>query len=192
MSGSRKVQRSVRVTLATGMVAFAALAVVVAVATATWVEGAAVLAVLLGAVAVRVVYSEVTQTRRETARERAAQARSFTDHMSTTLADHAVFTSRMSARLAERDTTITELRGTVRLAEARADEAEQRVRREARRANDAQERLASLLVEVMTQRGAASDDDLDAELAELPTVVDLLSWDDAATDEHLAQLRRDA
>ena len=94
----------------------------------------------------------------------------------------------MTTRLADKDQTIRELDGTVRLAERRADVAEARVKREAKRANDAQARLSDA-----ARRGPCCPDRRQAaaeesprsgrarhpEAAELPTIVDLLAWEDA-------------
>lgn len=204
MSGSRRVQRSVRVTVAVGLVALGALGVAVSVLTATAVPAAAVVAAVTGVAAARIMHTEVVQTRRYYAREKAVQAQSFGAAIAHTQAGHIEFTRHMSARLADKDLVISQLTGTVRLAEARADEAEARVRREARRATDAQARLSELLDEVLAYQAATAHaedtggrhaehaddatpqpahagpipgDELVA-AAELPTIVDLLAWEE--------------
>lgn len=194
MSGSRRVQRSVRVTIAAGLLGAAAVFVAVTVVTSTLVRVAAVGSVLLGVVAARIIFSEVVQTRREASRDRAKQARDFRETITRSHADHLAYSATMTGRLSQRDQRIGELDATVRLAELRADDAEGRVRREARRANEAQERLAAVLDEVLgtteydvdADRAAAARPATSpgpaavAEVADLPTIVDLLGWDEKA------------
>lgn len=148
MAGRRKIQRSVRVTVAVTLMGVTVLAVGWAVLLSVVVGPAAVLGLLAGATAVRIMYGEVVQTRREAARRRATQARSFRAALATNHAEHQAYSAMMADRLTDRDRTIAELSDTVRGAGRRADEAEMRVRRESRRANEAQERLAALLDEV--------------------------------------------
>ncbi|MGH3504906.1 MAG: hypothetical protein ACRDQA_29025 [Nocardioidaceae bacterium] len=161
---------------------------VAAVVTSIWVSAAAVLAMVVGIAAARIVYSEVVQTRWAAARDRVAQARSFSADMTRARNEHADLVAVLSSRIRGRDQTIRALGGTVRLAERRAEEAETRVRREARRANEAQERLSAVLDEVAMldemlaghdtggpEHGPDDEGGPDHERAELPTVVDLLA-----------------
>ena len=155
------------------------------VAFAVLVGGAALVGVGLGAAATRIMYSEVVQTRWESACERAEQARTFQAAMERSHADHQAYSALVARRIGDRDRAIGELGGTVRRLERRIDEAETRVRREARRANEAQERLAAVLDEVL----GTVDPDADADavsdvLAEVlagrsnpPTIADLMEWD---------------
>jgi hypothetical protein len=196
MSGRRRVQRSVRLTLASGLLAAAGLIVVPAVVTGTGASVAAVVALLAGAISCRIVYTEVVQTRAQAARDRAEQARAFEATLTKNLAEHADFTALMSRRVQERDRAITELHGTIRLAERRADDAETRVLRESRRANDAQRRLAVLLDEVAAHQAALEAEGAATEqLSDLPTIVDLLAWEEKVTATTSAQadgLRQEA
>lgn len=148
------------------------------VVTGVAVSVAAVGAVLTGAVSVRIVYSGVTQTRRDAARERAEQAQSFGATISRVRREHRVFTAAMGSRLVERDRTIGRLEGTLRLSEHRADEAESRAEREARRADEAEEQLSALLDEVLSQPVMTV---VDQESDEVSTIVDLLAWEGRAT-----------
>ena len=191
-SARRRVQRSVRVLVASGLLALAAIVVVAAVLTQVWVSVAAVVALLAGATSSRIVYTEVVQTRRENAVERAAMARDFGAAMTRAHEEHVTFTSTMNSRVAEKDRTIRALNGTIRLAERRADEAEDRVKREAKRANEAQERLSVLLDEVLIQQSEALAGVGVPEAADLPTIVDLLAWEDRASEAMLEDLRREA
>jgi hypothetical protein len=91
-----------------------------------------------------------------------------------------------------KDRAIGELSGTVRLAEARADESETRARRETRRANEAQARLADLLDEVLTQQTSELAAIDDAHDPDLPTIVDLLAWEERVSESLVQDLRKEA
>lgn len=196
--GSRRVQRSVRLVVATILLSLATVLVATAVATASLVGVAAAASLLAGIVSCRIVSTEVTQTRRDAARQRAELAREFGAAMSRARHQHSVFTATMASRLAERDTTIVELYANLRLAERRAADAEIRVKREARRANEAQQRLSQLLDEVLLRQSddAAADAEPTGpgipEAADLPTVVELLVWEQRVSDATAQDLRRHA
>jgi hypothetical protein len=165
--------------VASCLLAGAAAVVVPTVLAGRGVAIAAVSALLAGIVASRIVYAEVVQTRALASRDRAEQARAFEAAITRNLSEHAEFTTLMTGRLRQRDGTIRELQGTLRLAERRADDAESRVRREARRANEAQHRLSVLLDEVAAHQAAIqADAAATEELSELPTIVDLLAWEE--------------
>jgi hypothetical protein len=192
MSGRRRIQRSLRVVLAVSLVLLGAgLAIAAAVAGNAEVLAAAA-AAGCGLGAVRIMYLEVAETRLAHAEERARQAREFGRTVAVTHAEHAMFVASMERRLGFKDRAIKELSGTVRLAEARADEAETRARRETRRANEAQARLADLLDEVLTQQ----PDELvaidDAHDPDLPTIVDLLAWEERVNESLVHDLRKEA
>ena len=73
---ARRRQRSVRVTVATLLIGIAAVAVGLALPTQspTWLSASSVIALVFGALAARIVYSELAQSRRDAAADRAAQA----------------------------------------------------------------------------------------------------------------------
>lgn len=196
MPGRRRVQRSVRLTVASGLLAAAFLVVVSSVVTGTGAAVAAVVGLVAGVLACRIVYAEVVQTRAQAARDRAEQARAFEATITRNLAEHADFTALVSRRVEERDRTITELHGTIRLAERRADDAETRVLRESRRANDAQRRLSVLLDEVAAHQAALEAEAAATDqLSDLPTIVDLLAWEEKVTTTTATQpqnLRQEA
>ena len=176
MAGSRRTQRSVRVTVAASLVGAAAVVVLVSVVSALLVSVAAVLAVVAGAAAARIVYAEVLQTRRDAARHRAEQALSFRDVLAERHAERMAFATAMTGRLQERDATIGALGEALRIAERRGVEAEARVLREAQRANEAQERLGGLLDEVFGTAAYDVDADRQGDLVELPAIIDRLGW----------------
>lgn len=171
-------------TVAAGLLASATLVVILALPTQSplWLSFSSVFALVCGALASRIVYSELLQSRQEAAADRAAQAQAYRTMFNERAAEHAEFTSVMTDSLAARDRSIKELEGTIVLAEARAIEAETRVKREARRANEAQELVAELQEQLEVRKAEQADElatwegwegALDAE-----TVVDLLAWEE--------------
>ena len=147
-----------------------------------WLSFSSVFALLCGATASRIVYTELLQSRREAAADRATQAQAYRVMFHERAAEHAEFTTAMTDRLAASDRSIHELEGTIVLAEARAMEAESRVKREARRANEAQELVAELQEQLEIRKAEQADElatwegwdgAFDAE-----TVVDLLAWEE--------------
>ncbi len=197
----RRRQRSVRVTVAVLLLSVATLAVVAALPAQSplWLSLAAVLALLCGWAAARIVYTELAQSRREAAADRAAQAQAYRTMFSERASEHAEFTSAMTDRLVRRDKEVAELETAVVAAQKRAMEAETRVQREARRANEAQEQVAVLQeqVEQLRIRKAEEADELAswdaaALLGQAPgegDVAELMAWEEkvsagAASPEH--------
>ncbi len=182
-SPSRRRQRSVRVTVAIGLLALGTAAVVVALslATVTALSTASVFSLVCGWAAARIVYSELIESRRVHARDRSAQAQSFVALFTERSEEHASFASAMSDRVTAREREVRELESTLRLSEARATNAEDRVRRESRRANQAQERVSELEV-ALAIRTAEEADELASWVPggydDMDTVVDLLRWED--------------
>jgi hypothetical protein len=183
---ARRRQRSVRVTVAVALLGLATLVVVLALPTQSplWLSFSSVFALLCGATASRIVYSELLQSRKEAAADRAAQAQAYRTMFQERAAEHAEFTTTMTERLAARDKSIEELESTIVLAEARAIEAETRLKREARRANDAQELVAQLQEQLEIRKAEQADELATWEgwegTLDLETVVDLLAWEEKA------------
>lgn len=180
MSARRRRQRSVRVTIAVALLSAASLLVLAAVLTwRPWLLAAvSLLAAGCGWAACRITYSELRDTRRAHARERAELTRGFRDLFDARSREHAAFASAMTDRLATRDREVRELEGTLRLSERRAVAAEERARRETRRAHDAEQRVV-LLEDALTIRRAEEADELASWPADdADTVVDLLAWED--------------
>ncbi|MBA3264967.1 MAG: hypothetical protein H0T14_01150 [Nocardioidaceae bacterium] len=200
MAGSRRLQRSRRVTNASLLLFLAASVVMAAVVTATWLSAAAVFAVVGGVLAVRLVHGELLRSRKRAAIDRATQARTFGADLATKQQEHTAFTRSVTTKLQDQQRTLMGLEGTVRLAEKRAEDAETRMRREARRADDAQERLSSLLDAVLmhssrsvpeTDAASAAEDEL-FDSSDLPTVIDLMAWEEHANASAVKDLRRRA
>lgn len=173
---SRRRQRSVRITVATALLGLATLVVLLTLPgqSPLWLSAAAVFALLCGATASRIVYSELVQSRREAQQDRSAQAKAYTSLFSERAHEHASFTSAMTDRLARLDREVSDLEGAVVLAERRAVDAETRVQREARRAAAALERVAELEEDIEILKAEHADElatwgsdlgaDLDADL----------------------------
>ncbi len=176
---ARRRQRSVRVTVATALIALAAVGVGLALPTQSpaWLSASSVLALVCGALAARIVYSELVQSRRDAAADRAAQAQAYKTMFTERAAEHATFTTAMTDRITGMDREINTLEATIVLAEKRAIEAETRVQRESRRANEAQEKLVELQ-RALEIKQAEQADELASWDGELDTVVDLLAWED--------------
>jgi hypothetical protein len=192
MSGRRRIPRSTRVLVALALVLSGASLAIAAAVTSHGVVIAAIAAAACALGAVRVMYLEIAETRLAHARERSRQSRAFQRSLASNQAEHAIFVSSMERRMGFKDRALAELSGTLRLAEARADEAETRARRETRRANEAQARLADLLDEVLAQQTdelAAIDDAHDPDL---PTIVDLLAWEERVHESLVHDLRKEA
>jgi uncharacterized coiled-coil protein SlyX len=167
--------------------------VVVAVPTQSpvWLSVAAVVALVTGWAAARIVYSELVQSRREAAADRAAQALAYRSMFAERASEHADFTTAMTDRLVRRDRDVAELEAALVAAEERAIEAETRVQREARRANHADDVVQELTARVqeLEIRRAEQDDELatwnpSLEAApsgltlELDAVADLIAWEE--------------
>jgi protein phosphatase 1 regulatory subunit 37 len=172
MAVSHRTRRSVRVTVAGALVGLAALTVVAAVVSSTLVDAAALISVLAGGLAVRIVSSEVVQTRRKAAVERADLARAFQDVATQSHREHLELTAVMADRLSDKDAVVEDLAEMLRVAERRAGDAEIRLRREA------QDRLAALLDEVLGTAGSYVDTDREGALVDPPNVVNLFRRDD--------------
>jgi hypothetical protein len=200
MAGRRRVQRSVRVTVSALLVAIAAIAVTVAVTFSAAVAPSAVFAAAAGAAAARILYTEVLQTRRNASRSRADQALAFSTVLARLRAEHAGEVAAWRRTVLERDRSIGGLVARLRAADERADTATSRADHEMRRADGAQRRLTEVLDAVLARPDGSSspageedeDDSFLAETRELPTVVDMLAWDERTSGSRADRARRHA
>lgn len=202
---SRRRQRSVRVRVAAVLLSLATTMVLLALvlANGSALTAAALVTLACGWAALRILCTELAQSRRRHLQDRAAQARAFQALDSERSAEHVTFATSMTERLTARAREVRELEGTLRLSEARAADAEARARREGRRADDAQERVVELEVALAIRTAEEADElaswepghpDADTvvdllaweerrppgDAAEVDTVVDLLAWEDRA------------
>jgi len=184
-SVARRRQRSTRLVVAVALLVVAAVLVGIALVTMSpFVMGAAPLVVLaLGAAATRITHSELMQTRRDAARDRAQQARAYVALDARRTAEQTALTETLTGRIAAGNQTIHELEGSLadaqrRLAEEhrkmngearRADVAEQRLVEEGRRAEEADLRAAEAIVTVA---------ELEQEIADLKA--EIVAWEAAA------------
>jgi hypothetical protein len=171
----------VRVTVAVALLSLATVAVLLALPTQSplWLSVASVLALACGWAAARIVYTELAQSRRDGAADRAAQAQAYRSLFSERATEHAEFTTAMTDRLSARDREVSELQVSLVEAQRRAGEAEARVQRESRRASDANAQVAALTerVQELEIRRAEQADEL-ATWEGFETVVDLMAWED--------------
>ena len=178
---SRRRQRSVRVTVAITLPSLATAVVVLALPTQSpvWLSIASVLALACGWAAARITYTELAQSRRDNATDRAAQAQAYRSMFAERASEHAEFTTAVTDRIARTDREVAELQSSVVEAQRRAAEAESRVQREARRAEEADSRVAELQekVQELEIRRAEQADQL-ASWEGFETVVDLMAWEE--------------
>ncbi|WP_243056238.1 hypothetical protein [Nocardioides sp. SR21] len=154
---NRRRQRSTRLTLAAVLVGVAAVVVVGAIASGTplLVSIAAVLAVVLGAAASRITYSELVTARREAARDRAAQAQAYRDITVERTAENAAFVEEMQSRLELHEGIIVELEDALAAAQQRAGDAARRLAAETRRHKAAEQDSRDSAIRLEQSRAGA-------------------------------------
>ena len=178
MSSQRRRTRSRRIVAACSVlaVAFLVVAVALVVETLAALTAAAVVALLTGIVAARVLVGELAQTRREWAKDRAEQARSYQGVMAARMREQAVYAASITDEVTGQARTITELHGERRLLECRLAELVARLRTETYRSAELQADLSDLRAEaeeIAAEGGTGWDG------ADVPTIVDLLNWEQA-------------
>jgi hypothetical protein len=156
---TRRRQRSTRVVLAVALVVTAAVVVLDAVlsASVTFVSVAAVLAVALGAAAVRIIHSEIVCTRREAAADRAHQAQDYRQLGERRSEEHREFVGAVEMRLDRAGRAVTELESAVVASQGRAAEAVRRLRAEVRRADLAEAEGGRLAVALEESEDRAAE-----------------------------------
>ena len=182
-------------TVAVALLAFATVAVVLTVPTQSpvWLTFSSVLALACGWAAARIVYTELAQSRRDNARDRAQQAQAYREMFAERAVEHAAFTTSMTDRMRRADAEVAELQDSIVAAQRRAAEAESRVKRESQRALAAdgqvaelQQRLKQLEDEKAAQaeqaeqaaRAVPEPDEGLATWDGFETVVDLMAWEE--------------
>ena len=143
---ARRRQRSTRVTVAAALLLLSAALVLGAVATGqpTLVLLSALAAVALGAASMRIPYSDLLQTRRDAAADRAHQAQAFRDITARRTAENVAFASDMRGRINEREETIGHLEVELGKALERAATSTLKMNTEARRADHATVTVSNL------------------------------------------------
>ena len=122
---ARRRQRSVRVTVAVVLLSTATAGVLAALPTQSPVllSASSVGALALGWASLRIMWSEVLQSRRENAADRAATASAYKSLFTLRAAEHAEFTTAMTERLAESNVSVRELQGELVQAQRQAADA---------------------------------------------------------------------
>jgi hypothetical protein len=163
----RRRQRSTRVTVAVSLLSVAAAAVLASLPTqsALWLSIASVTAVALAVAALRTMWTEVLQSRRENAADRAAAAAAYRNLFAKRAAEHAEFTAAMTDRLAQAHLASRELEGLIVQHETRAQRAESKLTTETAAHVESKERVRQLEQALI----ALQADD---------SVVDLVAWDE--------------
>ena len=183
-------------TIAIGLLAVASVGVGLALAAgaALPLGIAAVATLVLGVAATLVVTDELTQVRRSEAAERARLAMDYQRLAATRQREDAVIVARLAKRVTTRDVIILRLRRALRMALRRMDEAEDRAQRNAKvvtelraRVHQLQLRLDAVADAPETAASAAASGAASAAGEEIweddaPTVVDLVGWDQRASE----------
>lgn len=188
---ARRRQRSVRVTVAVTLLGVATVAVALALPTQSpmVLSGAAVGAIVLGWAALRMVWTEVLQSRRDNAADRAAAASAYHSLFSQRAAEHAEFTTAMTERLAEAQLTMRELEGVLGTEQRRAISAEREVREARLQVNALESELARRLAE---EADALATWEADGGVTVEAGMADLVAFDEkvsAAASRHRAEDR---
>ena len=173
---ARRRQRSTRLTVAVALLAISAVLVTVAfLDNVAWFQVfAAFAAVVLGAAATRITHSELMQTRRDAARDRAQQAQEYRELTERRTAESAAFAADMAARISDRETAISALEQDLSKARKQAASVTRKMSAEARRADVAERQLAGS--EERAAEAIVRVAELEAELDVLKA--ELESWKD--------------
>jgi chromosome segregation ATPase len=95
---------------------------------------AGIAAVALGAVATRITYSELIQSRRDAQQDRSALAKRYAEQAAQRARENAAFATLMTTRLTTTEQSLNELEQALGAAQKRAAEATRKFNTEARRA----------------------------------------------------------
>ncbi|MPZ93499.1 MAG: hypothetical protein GEU96_01025 [Propionibacteriales bacterium] len=200
MPANRRVQRSVRITLAVALLVAAALVVAGALVSrgALWLGSAAVFALVAGVAAARILSNELRAARIQNATDRAEQAQAYASLAARRATENSAFAAAMRQKVDDHGATLERLKATLRLAERRAELAEQAAERNTvalARAEQEIARLRATIAELEWEQPGLVDEVAAAEEQmtergshrvesgahdEMPTVVDLLAWDERA------------
>lgn len=161
---ARRRQRSVRVTVAMVLLSVATAGVLLALPTQEPVllSASSVLALSLGWASLRIMWTEVLQSRRENAADRAAAATAYKSLFSLRAAEHAEFTTAMTERLAESNLSVHELQGEVVRAQRQAADAVVRAEAAERSLDDARDRVSELEQSIEVLRSEREAEEADA------------------------------
>jgi hypothetical protein len=185
MSVNRRRQRSVRVTLAVALLAVATVVVLIALLAGQPLAlgAAAVVAWGAGVAASRIISNELAASRREHARDRAAQAQAYNDLAERRASEQQEHAATLKQQVEDHTTTIERLRANLRLAEKRASLAEQTADRNKVAVAKAQKEVAALKARIAELEAERQRADESAE-----TMFDLESLQDLDDVRPIAEL----
>ena len=185
----RRRQRSVRVTVSVALLSVASATVLLALPTQSvlWLSLGSVLAMALSWAALRMMWTEVLQSRRENAADRAAAASAYRSLFSLRANEHAEFTTAMTERLAEAHLSQRELEGVVVHTETRAQRAESRLITESKALVQARERIQQLEVAVAVRQAEEADALATWEAEGGDSVAALVAWEEQALKDAAKQ-----
>lgn len=190
-AAARRRQRSTRLTVAVVLLAVSALLVGWAMVDgAAWLRSfSAVAAVVLGAAATRITHSELMQTRRDAARDRAQQASDYADLTTRRTAENAAFAADMRRKIKDREEAIGSLEQALSKAQRHAMDQTRKLNAEARRA-DAAEREGSESARQLEESETRAAEAI-VRVAELEAELDVMraelqSWQTAAAKRESA------
>lgn len=158
-TSARRRQRSVRVTVAIALMVVATVIVVAALPTrsAGWMSVASVVGIVCAWAALRMMWTEVLQSRRENARDRASTAAAYKDLFSQRASEHAEFTTAMTERLADSQKVMHEIEGELIAQQRRAVTAESRLGDSNRRLDQARAQVGQLESELTRRQAELSE-----------------------------------
>ena len=168
-------------TVAVGLLSAATLAVLGSLPTQSplWLSLGSVTAIVLSWAALRIMWTEVLQSRRENSADRAAAANAYRDLFSVRAAEHAEFTEAMTERLAEAHLAKRELEGLVSHQEGRARRAEIKLVTESKALVEARDRAKALEDSLAVLQAEGGD-----------AVVDLVAWEEQTEQKAVAKQKQ--
>ena len=178
----RRRQRSVRVTVAVSLLSVATLAVLGSLPTQSplWLSLGSITAIVLSWAALRIMWTEVLQSRRENSADRAAAATAYRDLFSVRAAEHAEFTEAMTERLAEAHLAQRELEGLVAYAGVRVPAGPRRSwSTESKALVEARDRAKALEESLAVLQAGGGD-----------AVVDLVAWEEQTEQKAVAKQKQ--
>jgi hypothetical protein len=145
--------------LAVALVTTAAVVVIGAVlsASVTFVSVAAVLAVVLGATAVRITHTELLHARREAAADRAGQARDYRVITEERTVENTAFAGLMRSKVGKAEEAADQLESAVVASQGRAADTMRRLTAETRRADQAESEGTRLAVALEDSQERAAE-----------------------------------
>jgi hypothetical protein len=161
---ARRRQRSVRLSVAVVLLSVATVGVLATLPSQSPVllSVSSVGALALGWAALRIMWTEVLQSRRENAADRAAAASAYRSLFSLRAAEHAEFTTAMTERLAESNMSVRELQGELVKAQRDAADAVLRAESAERTLTDARGRVVELEQSIDVLRAERDAEEADA------------------------------